>query len=61
MGLFQIPFRLSGSVAPSRWMFGHAEAHRIDFPDASPLHHASALDTGNILALIGGSGSSDGT
>jgi hypothetical protein len=61
MGLFQIPFRLSGSVPPSRRTFGHAAARRIDFPYASLLHHASELDTGNILAWIGGSSSSGGT
>jgi len=61
MGLFQLPFRLSGSVPPWRLTFGHAAARRIDFPDASLLPHASALDTGNILAWIGGSSSSGGT
>jgi hypothetical protein len=61
MGLSQIPFRLSGSVPPSRLTFGHAAARRIDFPDASLLHHANALDTGNMLARIGGSSSSGGT
>ena len=39
--------------------FGHAAARRIDFPDASLLR-ADALETGNILAWIGGSSSSGG-
>ena len=59
MGLSQIPFRLSGSVPPSRLTFGHAAARRIDFPDAFLLR-GDALETGNILAWIGGSSSSGG-
>ena len=53
-GVVPIPFQLSRSAPPSRRTFANRAAGGFDFPDASLIHPASELKTGDTLTWIGG-------